>query len=176
MIDTFNLLIRPIPVHKEKLASMNKNQKLPPPPQPLGDYSGVIIRNGIGFVSGQFPIKNGCLLHSGNIGSDLSKDQALEAIQVASINTLSHISNATNSFKTLEGILRLDGHLSCANNFKDHIEILDRASRIFNDYLGEKGKHSRSLFIHNKLPLNSPIELCVSFCTTKAKNTEAQNF
>ena len=146
---------------------MNKNGNLLPPPLPLGDYSGVIIRNGIGFVSGQFPIVNGQLLHQGNIGTDLSKDEAIESMRVASNNVLSHISNATNNFETLEGVLRLEGHLSCAEKFNDYVEILDKASRVFNELLGEKGKHSRSLFLHNRLPLNSPIELCVSFCTTK---------
>ncbi|WP_281389372.1 hypothetical protein [Sphingomonas sediminicola] len=28
---------------------------LPPPPDPVGAYSAVVIRGGLGFVSGQFP-------------------------------------------------------------------------------------------------------------------------
>ena len=138
--------------------------ELPIPPEPVGDYQAVIIRRGIGFVSGQFPLKDGVLIHSGKIGSELSEQDAIEAIRLATYNVLAQISQATDKFRKLDGILRLEGHLACSTNFNNYVEVLDESSRVFNNYLGEKGHHSRALFIHKRLPLNSPIELCVSFC------------
>ncbi len=137
--------------------------ELPNPPEPVGDYQAVIIRRGIGFVSGQFPLQDGALIHSGKIGSELSEGNAIEAIRLATYNVLAQISQVTDKFKKLDGILRLEGHLACSSTFNNYVKVLDESSRIFNKFLGEKGAHSRALFIHERLPLNSPVELCVSF-------------
>jgi len=140
--------------------------KLPHPPEPVGHYQAVSIRRGLGFVSGQFPLVNGVLIHSGKIGSELSEKDAFEAIRLTSYNVLSQISHVTDNFKDLDGILRLEGHLACAEGFKNYMSLMDESSRIFNEYLDKKGSHSRSLFLYERLPLDSPIELCASFLLT----------
>lgn len=137
--------------------------KLPIAPKPVGEYKAVMIRNNLGFVSGQFPLENGQLLYSGRIGKELSYAQALKAMELTAYNVLAQISEATNHFKNLGGLLRLEGHLACMKSFNQQIDVLNVASKIFNQHLGEKGHHSRTLFTHEKLPLNSPIELCVNF-------------
>ena len=41
--------------------------------------------------------------------------------------------------------------------------ILDSASRVFVDVLGDWGEHARAAFSVEQLPLNAPIELVVTF-------------
>ena len=137
--------------------------KLPVAPSPVGDYQAVVIRQNFGCVSGQFPIMDNRLAFQGKIGEQLNLEQAKQAMQVTALNVLSHIAHATDDFKQLDGLLRLEGHLVCSEGFMDEVKVLNQASKVFNRHLKKKGEHTRALFIHNKLPLDSPIELLVSF-------------
>lgn len=144
---------------------MSKDIILPKAPTPVGAYKAVVIRQGIAFVSGQFPIVDGDLLFCGKVGEELSVEQAREATAIAAKNVLAQIRDASENFRTLDGLLRLEGYVASAPGFLDQPAVLDAASAIFKDYLGEKGDHARTAFSVSQLPLNSPVELCVSFTT-----------
>lgn len=144
---------------------MNADVVLPEPPAPAGDYAPVVIRNGIGFVSGQFPIRNGALEFPGRVGVELTVEDGQEACRIAALNVLAQISSATRSFADLNGLLRLDGYVASADDFHAQPAILDEASRLFVDTLGQAGKHARTAFAVTRLPLNSSIELSVTFAT-----------
>ena len=136
---------------------------LPPPPAPAGGYAPVVIRRGIGFVSGQFPIRDGALAFRGRVGGELGLDDGKAACEIAALNVLAHIHAATDGFATLDGLLRLDGHVASADEFIDQPTILDAASEVFLDHLGDQGTHARTAFAPSRLPLNAPIELCLTF-------------
>lgn len=142
---------------------MSHTHDLPPAPTPVGAYEAGIVRQGIGFVSGQFPLLDGKLAFTGKVGEDLSLEQAFEATELAALNVLSQIHKLTDGFNNLEGLLRLEGYVASSAGFVDQPGVLDVASKIFREYLGEKGRHARTAFSVSQLPLNSPIELCVSF-------------
>lgn len=138
---------------------------LPEPPDPAGDYEAVVIRNGFGFVSGQFPFRDASLIYTGRVGVELSKHEAQEACRIAAMNVLAQISKATNKFEQLGGLLRLDGYVASSDSFHAQPGILNAASLLFSEVLGERGTHTRTAFSVPRLPLNAPIELCVSFAT-----------
>ncbi|WP_421710165.1 RidA family protein [Algihabitans sp.] len=136
---------------------------LPEPPAPAGGYAPVIIRHRVGFVSGQFPIRDGVLVFKGRIGAELTPDQGRLACEIAALNVLAQIGAATGGFAALDGLLRLDGHVASADGFTAQPAILDVASRIFTDRLGERGTHARTAFAPSRLPLDAAVELCVTF-------------
>lgn len=138
---------------------------LPAPPAPVGGYAAVVVRHGIGFVSGQFPIRDGALAFKGRVGLELTPDQGMEACKIAALNVLAQIHAATDGFASLDGLLRLDGHVASADGFDAQPAILDAASGILTDYLGDKGTHARAAFAHRRLPLDAAVELCVTFAT-----------
>ena len=141
--------------------------KLPSAPKPIGAYDAGVIRQGIGFVSGQFPLKDNVLAYTGKVGIDLSIEQAHKATELAALNVLSQIHELTDGFKQLDGILRLEGYIASAPGFLEQPSVLNAASSLFKQYLGEKGRHARTVFSVDQLPLNSPVELCVTFATVK---------
>ena len=138
---------------------------LPDPPAPAGDYAAVVIRNGLGFVSGQFPFRNGDLVYKGRVGVELYKEEGRDACKIAALNVLAHISAATNKFEQLSGLLRLDGYVASSDGFHGQPGILNAASQLFSEVLGDRGAHARTAFSVSRLPLNAPVELCVSFAT-----------
>ncbi len=145
---------------------INKSKiELPEPPSPAGDYQPVVIRNGIGFVSGQVPMKNGVLVYKGRVGEQLTVEEAAKAAELAALNVLAHIARATDEWRTFGGLLRVDGYVASARGFANQPEILDGASRLFNSVLGPSGQHARSAFSVQQLPLNAAVELLATFAT-----------
>ncbi len=137
---------------------------LPEPPPAVGTYSPVVIRQNLGSVSGQFPIKDGTLIYRGSVGIELDKEAGREACRLAALNVLAQIGKATNGFEGFEGLLRLEGHVSSAPDFDQQPQILDAASALFVEYLGvSAGTHARTAFAPVSLPLGASIELCVTF-------------
>lgn len=137
---------------------------LPVPPTAVGAYAPVVIRRDIGFVSGQFPLRNGQLVHRGRVGVELGVNEGIEACRIAALNVLAQITSATNGFTDLDGLLRLDGYVASADDFVDQPKVLDAASQLFIEALGlDQGRHARTAFAMTRLPLNSPIELAVTF-------------
>ncbi len=136
---------------------------LPYPPAPAGDYQAVVIRNGLGFVSGQFPFQNAGLVYTGRVGVELSEQEGRDACRIAAMNVLAQISKATDTFEQLSGLLRLDGFVASLDSFHGQPGILNAASQLFSEVLEDRGTHTRTAFSVPRLPLNASVELCVSF-------------
>lgn len=77
------------------------------------------------------------------------------------------ISDLTNGFKKFDGLIRIKGYVTSAPDFTDQATVLNAASKLFTKYLGEKGRHARAAFSVTQLPLNSPLELTVTFAAKK---------
>lgn len=140
---------------------------LPEAPEPVGAYEAVVIRNGIGMVSGQFPITNGSLAYKGKVGETLTVEDAQRAAELTALNVLSQIKQATNGFLHFAGLIRIEGYVASVDGFTNQAEVLNGASNVFNQYLGEKGTHARAAFSVSQLPLNSPVKLTVTFAVTE---------
>lgn len=137
---------------------------LPAAPAPAGAYQRIVIRNGIGFISGQFPFVDGKLAYSGRVGIELTEDEAKLAARITAINVLAQIRNHLGGFDGFAGLLRIEGYVaSAAGNFSQP-KVLDGASDLVVSVLGQKlGAHARTAFSAHQLPLDSPIELAVTF-------------
>ena len=122
-----------------------------------------MIRRGIGFVSGQFPIRDGALAFLGRVGTERTPNEGREACRLAALNVLAHIHAVTEGFDRLDGLLRLEGYVASADEFHAQPAILDPASEVLTDHLGERGRHARTAFAVPRLPLDAKVELCVTF-------------
>lgn len=136
---------------------------LPSAPSPVGNYRRGIVRAGIGYLSGQFPLRDGRLLFAGLLGRDLTVVQGQAAARTAAMNVLAQIETVLGAFDRLGGLLRMDGYVASAPGFTDQAAVLDGASDLFAEVLGERGAHARSAIGVASLPLNAPVELVVTF-------------
>ena len=137
--------------------------RLPDPPPPAGSYQPVILRHGLGFVSGQVPVRKGRLVFSGRVGAELTPEQGKAAAELAALNVLAQIERALPSWDRFDGLLRVEGFVASASGFTNQPQVLDGASRLFTEVLGELGHHARAAFSVEQLPLNAPVELVVTF-------------
>ena len=55
--------------------------------------------------------------------------------RLAALNVLAHIRHETNDWQQLDSVLRIDGHISSAENFHNQPKVLDGASDLFKQVL-----------------------------------------
>lgn len=133
------------------------------PPVPLGAYKAVVVRAGIGYVSGQFPIRDSQVIHPGKLGDPLGIAAGREAARTAALNVLGQIQNTVPGGIEQVELARVDGYIACAAGFAGLPKVLDAASETFVEHLGERGSHARGLVPVDSLPGNAAVELLVVF-------------
>ena len=97
------------------------------PPTPLGAYKAVVIRGGIGYVSGQFPIRDGRVIQPGRLGDPLDVDAGREAARVAALNVLGQIRNDDPGGLEQVELARVESCIACVPGFADLPRVLDAA-------------------------------------------------
>lgn len=138
--------------------------ELPEPPGPAGNYERVVCRAGIGFVSGQFPLRHGRLAFRGRVGAELTLVEGRTCAEIAAENALAQIRLALGGWDRFRGLLRLDGYVASADDFREQPAVLNGASDVFARALGlELGAHTRTAFHVTRLPLDAPVELALTF-------------
>jgi enamine deaminase RidA (YjgF/YER057c/UK114 family) len=142
--------------------------QLPSPPRAAGNYRPAVVAGGLLFISGQIPFSNGELRYRGRVGAELSEAEGGAAARLAALNVLAQIHAALSGFDRLVSLLRVEGHVSSAPGFTDQPRVLDPASDLFSEVLGEKGVHARAAFAAPQLPLNASIELVVTAAVSPA--------
>ena len=140
--------------------------QLPSPPRAAGSYRPTLLSGGLLFISGQVPFSNGELQYRGRVGAELSEAEGGAAARLAALNVLAQINTALSGFDRLVSLLRVEGHVSSAPHFADQPRVLDYASDLFNEVLGDKGAHTRAAFAAPQLPLGASIELVVTAAVT----------
>lgn len=147
---------------EERLAALGL--ALPDPPAPAGNYRPGVVRGGLGWLSGQFPLHEGRPLVTGVLGRNLTLEQGRLAARTAGLNALAQIKRLLGSFDRLEGLLRVEGFVASEPGWSLQPAVLDGASDLFMAALGaERGAHARSAVSVPFLPLDLPIELVVTF-------------
>ena len=136
---------------------------LPEPGAPAGMYVPFRLDRGVGYLAAQFPTRGGQSVLLGRVGRELTVEQGREAAGLAALSALSRIHQALGGFDRLVGLLRVDGHVASADDFLDQPRVLDGASELFLQVLGERGQHARTAFAPARLPRDNSIELIVTF-------------
>lgn len=62
--------------------------ELPAPPKPAGNYQAWIAAGHLLFLSGQFPIENGRLRYTGQVGAEVSEEDGYAAARLSALNVL----------------------------------------------------------------------------------------
>ena len=125
----------------------------------LGSYVSATVSGNLIFISGQLPVKDGELLFTGKVGSDLAVEQGYEAARLAAINGLSVISHTLEDLRQLSRIIKITGYVASAPGFTEQHKVVNGASELFTDVLSERGRHARVAVGVPSLPMDSPVEI-----------------
>jgi enamine deaminase RidA (YjgF/YER057c/UK114 family) len=133
--------------------------KLPTPAKPGGTYVPTKQVGDLLFVSGQGPIRDGKPLVVGQVGSDVTPEQATEAARIAILNALAAIKQALGSLDRVAEIVQLRGFVNSAPGFFRQPQVVNGASDLLGEVFGESGKHVRCALGTSSLPHNIPVEI-----------------
>jgi len=132
---------------------------LPVPPKPVAAYIPALLHNGLLYISGQLPMKDGALSCVGKVGSEVSLEDAVAAAQVCTLNALSIFKDTVGSLERIERIVKVGGFVQSADDFYDQPKVINGSSLFLGELLGEKGYHARAAVGVNTLPLNASVEI-----------------
>lgn len=148
---------------EEKLKELGLT--LPEVSAPGGNYVSVNIRGNIAYIAIQFPILNDEFLYQGRLGDDLNTEQGYKAMQLAALNVLAQIQQKVG-FDNLVGMNHMDAYFQSGLDWDDAPKVVNGASDLWVNVLGEKGRHSRAIFGVQSLPRNFSVGL-TSTCTIR---------
>jgi NAD(P)H dehydrogenase (quinone) len=137
--------------------------ELPAAPRPVGNYSAYKI-SGKQIYINQIALKNGKVFFPGIIGDSVTIEEAKEATRQTALNVMAVLKEAVGGdLKKVKQAVQLTGYFRASPDFKDHSVLLNEASNILTEVLGNKGSHARAAIGSSSLPLDSSNEIQAIF-------------
>jgi enamine deaminase RidA (YjgF/YER057c/UK114 family) len=131
---------------------------LPQVVPPLAAYVPAVQSGNHVYVSGQLPMVDGKLPYVGKLGADVTVEQGAELARICALNALAAI-DALVGLGRIAKIVKVTGFVASAEGFTGQPAVVNGASELFGDVLGELGRHARSAVGVGELPLGAPVEL-----------------
>lgn len=140
---------------------------LPTAPPPMASYiptRTVPLGNGLAmvYVAGQVPVRDGKVEFTGRVPDEVSIETAQEAARLCALNLLAQV-HAVAGLDSVEQVASVLGFVRCADGFGDQPTVINAASELLVEVLGEAGRHSRAAVGANELPRGVPVEIAAVF-------------
>jgi enamine deaminase RidA (YjgF/YER057c/UK114 family) len=139
-----------------KLAELGLS--LPEVVPPLAAYVPAVQSGNYVYVSGQLPMVEGKLPQTGKVGAEVSPEDAAAAARTCALNALAAIDALVGLGRVVK-IVKVTGFVASAPGFTGQPAVINGASQLFADVLGELGRHARSAVGVAELPLGAPVEV-----------------
>ena len=131
---------------------------LPEVVPPLAAYVPAVQSGNYVYVSGQLPIVEGKLALTGKVGAEVTAEQATDLARTCAVNALAAIDAVVGLGRVVK-IVKITGFVASAPGFTAQPGVINGASELFLDVLGELGRHARSAVGVAELPLGAPVEV-----------------
>ena len=135
---------------------------LPAPPPPAASYLQTrVVPIGDGrellYVAGQVSADGDQLL-KGRCPDEVSVEEATRRARLCALRVLAQIESAVG-LDRVEKLMQLIGFVLSADDFGDQPKVMNGASDLFVEVLGDAGRHTRAALGTNSLPFNVTIEI-----------------
>ena len=123
-------------------------------------YRPVVVDGTTIYVSGCVPFDgDGNLVSKGKVPSQVSLEDARKAAALCAANVLRLVRQELGSLDRVERMLRVTGYVNSDADFTSQHLVINGASQLFVDVLGEQGWHARSAVGMAQLPLGASVEV-----------------
>jgi enamine deaminase RidA (YjgF/YER057c/UK114 family) len=137
---------------------------LPTPAKPVANYVPYTVSGNLVFVSGQIPFGPDGLQYQGKVGADLTAEDGIAAARLCAINILAQLRAALDGdLDRVVRCLKLGGFVNSVPDFADHPAVINGASDLMVDVLGDRGRHARFAVGAGSLPRNVAVEVDAIF-------------
>ena len=118
---------------------------------PIGDGRALL------YVSGQISTEDGKRL-TGRCPDEVSVEEAQARARVCALNVLAQM-DAAAGLDNVEQVTQVIGFVLSADGFGDQPKVLNGASDLLVEVLGEAGRHTRAALGTNALPFSVTVEI-----------------
>ena len=129
----------------------------------LGSYVPFLHLDGQLYIAGQLPLADGEVAVAGKLGAELDLGQGQAAARLCALHILAQARAALRDLDRIVQLLRLNGFVNAAPDFADHPKVLNAASDLMVEILGNKGIHTRIAVGCASLPLGAAVEIDAIF-------------
>lgn len=132
---------------------------LPEAAAPVANYVPFQISGNQVHVSGQISLGPDGLV-TGRLGADLDLEAGQAAARLCAINILAQLKKACGGeLSRVKQIVKLGGFVNADPGFFDVPKVINGASDLMVEVLGDSGRHARSAVGVAVLPLNAAVEV-----------------
>ncbi|NVK44895.1 MAG: RidA family protein [Rhodobacteraceae bacterium] len=132
---------------------------LPAAPAPAANYVPYVISGNQLFISGQ--ISNGPDgLICGKLGADMATEEGAKAAQSCALALLAQANTAVEGdFSKVKRLVKLVGFVNSTAEFTEQPKVINGASDLMVEVMGDAGRHARSAVSAASLPLGVAVEI-----------------
>ncbi|MEM8750104.1 MAG: RidA family protein [Pseudomonadota bacterium] len=142
---------------EERLAGLGI--ELPVPPLPAANYVPFTIAGNILTISGQIPMGPNGLEFVGKLGDTADLETGQGAARLCAINILAQAKAALGDLERVKQVMKIQGFVNATPDFTDHPKVINGASDLLVEVLGDAGKHARAAVGMSSLPLGVAVEV-----------------
>ncbi len=130
---------------EQRLASLGIT--LPSPVAPAANYVPFVRSGSLLVISGQLCFGSDGKLaaaHKGKVGGTVSMDDAKAAARLCAVNVLAQVKLAIGDLDKIARCIRLGGFINAMPDYEPLAQVMNGASDLMVEALGDKGRHARS--------------------------------
>src|SRR6056297_2301774 len=117
---------------------------LPDAPAPAANYMPFVVIGDLVHVSGQVSMNEGGLI-TGKLGADMSTEEGAAAARACALSLLAQVRAACDGdLGRLVRAVKLTGFVNSTPEFTDQPKVINGASDLLAQVLGDAGQHARS--------------------------------
>jgi enamine deaminase RidA (YjgF/YER057c/UK114 family) len=132
---------------------------LPVPAAAVANYVPFVVTGNLVFVSGQLPLDNGKPAVLGKLGAEVSVEDGVRAARLCALGLLAQLRAAAGDLDRVKRVVRLTAFVASTPDFTDQPKVVNGASDLMVEVLGNAGRHARVAVGAPSLPLNVAVEI-----------------
>ncbi|GGP40473.1 RidA family protein [Streptomyces griseoincarnatus] len=141
---------------------------LPEVVPPLASYQPAVVSGRYVFTSGQLPMVDGKLPVTGKVGAEVTPEEAKDLARTCALNALAAVKSVVGDLDRVARVVKVVGFVASAADFTGQPAVVNGASELLGEVLGDKGVHARSAVGVAVLPLDAPVEVEMQVELTEA--------
>ena len=132
---------------------------LPKVVAPRGSFAPYVRHGGLIYLSGKgLPLRE-----AGQpvpkVGAGISTEEGRQFAREVGLQMLAVMREALGGFERFDRLIKVFGMVNAAPDFTGHTEVINGASDLFVEVLGERGMHARSAVGVSSLPRGFAVEI-----------------
>lgn len=132
---------------------------LPVPAAAVANYVPFVVTGNLVFVSGQLPLDNGKPAVLGKLGAEVSVEDGVRGARLCALGLLAQLRAAVGDLDRVKRVVRLTAFVASTPDFTDQPKVVNGASDLMVEVLGDAGRHARVAVGAPSLPLNVAVEI-----------------